>query len=98
MWKIQLRLTNNFISAIENDDEYKMLFDSLKNRYQNKLTLMKCKCSAFVFNYVHLLCYKCHKINPNDVGSYIDSLDRIKNKKATINFINKKTTNVFNTL
>ena len=29
-------------------------------------------------------------INPNRVGSYIDSPDWIKNKKATINPINKK--------
>ena len=36
------------------------------------------KDSEFVFNYIHLLCYKCHKINPNHSGSYIDSLDRIK--------------------
>ena len=29
--------------------------------------------------------FKCHKINPNRGGSYIDSHDWIKNKKATIN-------------
>ena len=34
--------------------------------------------------------YKCHKINPNRSGSYIDSPDWIKSKKATINLINKK--------
>ena len=33
---------------------------------------------------------KCHKINPNHGGSYKDSPDWIKNKKATINLINKK--------
>ena len=32
--------------------------------------------------------FKCHKINPNRGGSYIDSHDWIKNKKATINPIN----------
>ena len=37
-----------------------------------------------------LFYYKCHKINPNCGGSYIDSPDWIKNKKATIiNPINK---------
>ena len=46
--------------------------------------------SEFVFGYVYLLYYKCHKINPNLGGSYIDSSDWIKNKKATINPINKK--------
>ena len=47
------------------------------------------KCSDFVFNCVHLLYYKCHK-NFKRGGSYIDSPDWIKNKKATINPINKK--------
>ena len=42
--------------------------------------------------------YKYYKINPNRDGSYIDSPDWIKNKKATINPINKKITNPFNTL
>ena len=37
----------------------------------------------FVFDYVQLLHYKCHKIDPNCGGSYIDSPDCIKNKKAT---------------
>ena len=44
--------------------------------------------SEFVFDYVKLLYYKCHKINLNRGGSYIDSPDWIK--KATINPINKK--------
>ena len=35
--------------------------------------------SEFVFNYVHLLYYKCHKINPSCGGSYKDSPDWIKN-------------------
>ena len=48
------------------------------------------KGSQFVFDYVHLLHYKCHKINLDHGGSYIDSPDWIKNKKATINPINKK--------
>ena len=39
------------------------------------------KGSAFVFDYVNLLCYKCHKINPNRGGSYTDSLDCKKTKK-----------------
>ena len=46
--------------------------------------------SAFVFDYIHLLYYKCHKINLNRGGSYIDSLDWVRSKKATINFINKR--------
>ena len=53
------------------------------------------KGSEFVFDYFHLLYYKCHKINPNHVDSYIDSPDLIKNKKATINPINKKDNKCF---
>ena len=39
------------------------------------------KSSEFVFDYVHLLHYKCHKINPNCDGSYIDCPDWIKTKE-----------------
>ena len=46
----------------EADEVIKELFDSIKNRSQNNLELMKG--SEFVFNCVHLLYYKCHKINP----------------------------------
>ena len=38
------------------------------------------KGSEFVFYYVHLLYYKCHKIHLTRVGSYIDSLDWIEQK------------------
>ena len=39
--------------------------------------------------------YKCHKINTNRDGSYIDSPDWIKHKKETINSINKKDNKCF---
>ena len=39
------------------------------------------KGTDFAFDYIHLLYYKCHKINPNRGGTYIDSPDRIKTKK-----------------
>ena len=68
-------------------EDIKDLSDSLKNKYQNNLESMKG--SEFLFNHVHLLYYKCHKINPNHSGSNIDSPDWIKNKKPTINPINK---------
>ena len=61
-----MKLQNNF-------------FDSPKNRYQNYIESMKS--SEFVFDYAHLLYYKCHKLNPNCGGSYIDSPDWLKNKK-----------------
>ena len=72
----------------EANEVIKKLFGSLKNRYQNNLQPMKG--SEFLFDYVHLLYYKCYKINPNRDGSYMDSPDWIKIKKATTNPINKK--------
>ena len=39
--------------------------------------------------------YKCYRINLNCGGSYIDSPDWIKNKKAMINPINKKDNKCF---
>ena len=53
------------------------------------------KSSQFVFDYVQLWYYKCHKINLNLGGLCIDSLDWIKNKKAAINPINKKQQQMF---
>ena len=53
------------------------LFESLKKRYQNKME-EPMKDNEFVFDYVHLLYYKFHKINPN------------RGEKATTNPTNKK--------
>ena len=53
------------------------------------------KSSEFVFDYIQLLYYKCHKINPNHDGSYLDSPYWIKNKKATIKPVNKKDNKCF---
>ena len=47
------------------------------------------KGSEFVFDYVHLLYFKCHKINKNCGGSYINSPDWFNNKKTTINLLEK---------
>ena len=55
-------------------------FQSLLSRYQIRLETSM-MVSDFVFDCVHLLYYKCHKINPNRGGSYIDSPDWIKSKK-----------------
>ena len=63
----------------EADEVIKELLDSLKNRYQNKLESMKE--SDFVFYYVHLLYYNCHKINLNRGGSCIHSPEWTENKK-----------------
>ena len=77
----------------EGDEIMGEFFDSLKNRYQNNLELMKG--SEFVFDYVQLLYYKCHKINPNHGGSYMDSPDWVKKKNTTIYPINKKDNKCF---
>ena len=50
----------------EADEVIKELFDSLRNRYQNNLELMKG--AEFFSEYIQLLFYKCHKINPNSGG------------------------------
>ena len=71
----------------------KELFDSLKNRYENNLESMKD--SRFLLDYVQLLYYKCHKMNPNHGGLYKDSPDWIKNRKTTMNLINKKDNKCF---
>ena len=55
------------------------LVKSLRNIYQNHLE-KSMKGREFVFYCVHLLYYKCYRINPNRGGSYIDSPDWIKNK------------------
>ena len=75
------------------DEAIKELFKSLKNRYQNKLELLKD--GDFVFDYVHLLYYKCHKTNASHGGSYIDSPYWIKNKKIRVNHINRKDNKCF---
>ena len=43
------------------------------------------KGNDFILNYVDLLHCKCHEIYPTRGGSYINSPDLIKNKKATTN-------------
>ena len=60
----------------EADEVIEEFFQSLKNRYQNNKESMKV--SDFVFDYVHLMYYKCHEINLNCGGSYIDSIDWTK--------------------
>ena len=77
----------------EADEVTEKTFDSLTNRYQSNLELMRG--SNFVLDYVQLLYYKCHKINRNRGGSYIDFPDWIKNKKGVINPINKKDNKCF---
>ena len=58
------------------DELIEKLFNSVKNTFQNNLQSMRV--SAFVLDHFQLLYYKCHKINLNCGGSYIDSPDWIK--------------------
>ena len=53
------------------------------------------RASDFSFDCVLLLYYKYHKINFKRGGSCIDSPDWIRNKKATLNPINKKDNKCF---
>ena len=63
--------------------------EELLKRYKIPLEISM-RCSSFIFDCVHLLYYKCHKKSFKKSGSNIDSPDWIKNKKATINPINKR--------
>ena len=60
------------------------LSKSLHSRYQENLETSMRR-SDFTFDSVQLMYYKCHKVNFKRGGSYIDSPDWIKKKKATIN-------------
>ena len=53
----------------EADEVVEKISELLKDRYQNNLESLKG--SEFVFDYVYLLYYKCHKINPSRGGLYI---------------------------
>ena len=68
----------------EANDLIDKLFESLRSRYQETLETSM-KGSDFIFDSVQLMYYKCHKVSFICGGSYIDSLDYIKKKKATIN-------------
>ena len=70
--------------SIQTDDIINELFKSFLRKYQEWLET-KMERSNFVFESVDLLYYSLHKISLNRGGSYIDTPDWVKNKKATIN-------------
>ena len=72
----------------ETDEIIKELFKFFLHKYQVGLEEWM-KGSDFVFDIVDILLYKLHKISLNRGGSYIDSPEWLKNKKATINPKNK---------
>ena len=73
-----------FMMGNERDEIIDELFESLLQRYQEGLE-ESVKGSEFVFDSIDLLYYKLHKISLNRGGSYIDSTEWLKYKKATIN-------------
>ena len=66
------------------NDVSETLFNSLRSRHQESLETSM-KGHDFIFDSVQLMYYKCNKVNFICGGSYIDSPDWIKKKKATIN-------------
>ena len=77
-----------FILGSETDEIIENLFESLLHRYQEGLE-RSMRGSEFVFDSVDLLYYKIHKTNVNRGESFIDSLEWLRNKQATINPISK---------
>ena len=68
----------------ETNEVIEELFDSLLQKYQKGLE-ESMKGSKLIFDIVDLLYYKFLKISLNRGGSYTDSPNWLKNKKATIN-------------
>ena len=68
----------------ETDEIIKKLFDSLLQKYQDGLE-ESMRGSKFIRDSVDLLYYHPQKIGLKRGGSYIDSPEWLKNKKATIN-------------
>ena len=69
----------------ETDEIVKQLFESLLQRYQEGLE-KSMKIGEFVFDSVDVFCYNLDKISLNRGESDIDSPERLKNKKSTINY------------
>ena len=63
-------------------------FESLLSKHQGNFEASM-RGSDFIFGSIQLLYYKCHKVNFRSGSSYINSLDWIRNKKATLNLKNK---------
>ena len=78
------------MNGSDTNEVIKELFESLESqRYQENLET-KMLVSEFVFDCINALYYYLNKISLNRGGSYIDSPEWIRNKKATINPQNKK--------
>ena len=77
------------------DEVIEELFKSLLNTYQSNLEKL-IRGSEFVFDYLYLLYYKCHKTNSNCDESYEDSPNWVKKEQQLI--LSIKIINAFNTL
>ena len=64
----------------ETDEVIKEIFVSVLQKYQKGLE-ESMKGSEFIYDWVDLLHYKCHKISLNCGGSYIGSPKWLTNKK-----------------
>ena len=73
-----------FRSYDDVSDVVNKLFESLLSRYRDNLGA-SIRGSDFVFDSVHLMHFKCHRVTFERGESYIDSPSWLKNKKATIN-------------
>ena len=67
----------------ETNEIIEELFRSFLQKYKKNLEESMRRCE-FVFDNVNSLYYKLHKISLNRGGLYADSLECLKNKKATI--------------
>ena len=72
------------VNGTETSDAINELFKSFFRRYLEGIET-KMKGSSFIFERVDLLHYHFHKISLNRAGSYIDSPEWLKAKRATIN-------------
>ena len=70
------------------NDVIEKLFKSVRSKYQNGSQTSMKECD-FIFDSVQLMYCKCHKVNFKLDGSYIDSPESMKKKKATINTKNE---------
>ena len=68
----------------DNDDIIEQFFQSLLQKYEEKLQ-NKMKGSDFEFDGVNFLYYEFNKTSINRGGSYIDSPKWLKDKKSIIN-------------
>ena len=83
-WNIQLTMEINFISSKDSNETRTMhtKSDNIEIMIRNETD--KIIDSVIYFDSVNLLYYKFHKTILNRDGSYIDSPQWLKNKKATI--------------